>query len=161
MQRVLEYKYIETLKSFLFEAKARVDDPTSGCTGLIVSLQQMVKELQSRVTALEALQSRVTVLEARLKREYSSANPSLYFSPPESSSRFLSSAENITPNIISTTVNLSQPGVFLIDEDLMGYPPSGGLLRLLIERNDTYYPKIKVDSIILEERKQKVKSNFH
>ncbi|KAM7521041.1 hypothetical protein LguiB_020003 [Lonicera macranthoides] len=47
------------------------------------------------------------------------------------SPRFLSSAKNIEPDIILTTVNLPQPGVLPIDEDLLGYLCSGGLLRLL------------------------------
>ncbi|KAM7504760.1 hypothetical protein LguiB_003664 [Lonicera macranthoides] len=92
----------------------------------------LVEELQSRVTALEVLQSQVTVLEARLEREYFSANTSLYFAPPEIFLRFLSSAENIAPDIIPTTVNLPQLEVLPIDEDLMGYPPFGGLLRILM-----------------------------
>ncbi|KAM7473484.1 hypothetical protein LguiB_020727 [Lonicera macranthoides] len=91
--------------------RAKVENPTGGCTTLIVSLQQKVEELQSRVTALKALQSWVTTLKAQLEEEYSSANPSISFAPLGSSSRFLSSAENIAPNIILTTVNLPQPGV--------------------------------------------------
>ncbi|KAM7517096.1 hypothetical protein LguiA_006679 [Lonicera macranthoides] len=81
-----------------WEAKAKVENSTSGCTTLIIYLQQKIEEWQSRVTALEALQSRVT--------------------------------QNIEPDIISTTVNLPQPGVLSIDEDFLGYLCSGGL-RLL------------------------------
>ncbi|KAM7524959.1 hypothetical protein LguiA_014861 [Lonicera macranthoides] len=103
---------------------------------LIVSLQQKVEELQSRVTTLEVLQSRVTTLEARLERAYSSTNSFHSFAPPRSSSRFLSSAENITLDVILTTVNLPQPGVLPIDEDLLGYPCSGGLLRLLMSTEE-------------------------
>ncbi|KAM7490205.1 hypothetical protein LguiA_033126 [Lonicera macranthoides] len=64
LQRVPEYKFLETLMSFLFEARARVDNPIGGYTTLIVSLQQKVEDLQSQVTALEA----------RLEGEYYSAN---------------------------------------------------------------------------------------
>ncbi|KAM7467841.1 hypothetical protein LguiB_015403 [Lonicera macranthoides] len=71
-----------------------------------------VEELQSRVTSLEALPSRVTVLEARLEREYSSANPTLSFTPPESSSRgllrLLMSTEEAALDILPTTGNLSE-----------------------------------------------------
>ncbi|KAM7479871.1 hypothetical protein LguiA_028084 [Lonicera macranthoides] len=88
-------------------------------------------EFESVERIANVLKSRVTALEARLKREYSSANLSISFAPLESSSRFLSSADNITLDIILTTVNLPQPGVLSIDENLLGYPCSGGLLRLL------------------------------
>ncbi|KAM7499375.1 hypothetical protein LguiA_023789 [Lonicera macranthoides] len=75
------------------KSQARVENPSKGCTALIVSLEQKVQELQSRVTALEALQSRVTTLEARLG-ESSSANQSFSFAPPISSTGLLSLAEN-------------------------------------------------------------------
>ncbi|KAM7484586.1 hypothetical protein LguiA_000595 [Lonicera macranthoides] len=81
LKDIPQHQYLETLYSFLFEAQARVENPSKGCTALIVSLEQKVQELQSRVTALEALQSRVTTLEARLG-ESSSANQSFSFAPP-------------------------------------------------------------------------------
>ncbi|KAM7522126.1 hypothetical protein LguiA_012028 [Lonicera macranthoides] len=83
LQRVPDYKYLETLTSFLFEARARVDNHIGG-------------------------------------------------SPLGSSSRFLSSANNIAPEVVSTTVNLSQPEVLPNNGDLLGYPCSEGLFRLLM-----------------------------
>ncbi|KAM7465824.1 hypothetical protein LguiB_013386 [Lonicera macranthoides] len=127
LKHVPDYKYLETLKSFLFEARARVDYPIGGCTTLIISLQQK----------LEALQSRVTALEARLGGGYSSANPSLFLAPLGSSSRFLSSADNIAPEVVPTTVNLPQPGVLPNNGDLLGYPCSEGLFRLLMSTENT------------------------
>ncbi|KAM7463964.1 hypothetical protein LguiA_032085 [Lonicera macranthoides] len=91
----------------------------------------MVEELQSRVTALEAFQPRVTAFKAQLERKYYGTNPSLFFAPFGSSSRFLSSAENIAPNIIPITVNLPQLRVLSIDENLLGHLCFRGLLRLL------------------------------
>ncbi|KAM7469007.1 hypothetical protein LguiA_007190 [Lonicera macranthoides] len=54
LQNILEHQYLETLNSFLFEATARIENPTKGCTALFASLEQKVEELQARVTALEA-----------------------------------------------------------------------------------------------------------
>ncbi|KAM7464218.1 hypothetical protein LguiA_032339 [Lonicera macranthoides] len=113
--------------SFLFEARARIDNPVGGCTTFLTSLQQK----------LEALQSRITTLEARLGGGYSSANPSLVLPPLGSSSRFLSSANNFTPEVVPTTVNLPQPGVLPINEDLLGYPYSESLFRLLMTTENT------------------------
>ncbi|KAM7466569.1 hypothetical protein LguiB_014131 [Lonicera macranthoides] len=83
------------------------------------------------------LQSRVTALEARLGGGYSSANPSLVLAPLGSSSRFLSSANNIAPEVVPTIVNLPQPGVLPINEDLLGYPCSESLFRLLMSTENT------------------------
>ncbi|KAM7484236.1 hypothetical protein LguiA_000245 [Lonicera macranthoides] len=120
LQHIPDYKYLETLMLFLFEAQSRVDNPISSCTILIISLQQK----------LETLQSWVTALKARLGGGYSSANPSLFLAPLGSSSRFLSSADNIAPEVIPTTVNLPHPGILSINGDLLGYPCSEGLFRL-------------------------------
>ncbi|KAM7510012.1 hypothetical protein LguiB_008887 [Lonicera macranthoides] len=40
LQHIPEYQYLETLNSFLFEAKARVENPIKGCTALLASLEQ-------------------------------------------------------------------------------------------------------------------------
>ncbi|KAM7474705.1 hypothetical protein LguiB_021948 [Lonicera macranthoides] len=101
---------------------SRVDNLIGGCTTLIISLQQK----------LEALQSWVITLEARLGGGYSNANPSLFLAPLGSSSRFLSSADNIAPEVVPTTVNLPQPRVPPINGDLSGYPCSEGLFWLLM-----------------------------
>ncbi|KAM7518155.1 hypothetical protein LguiB_017117 [Lonicera macranthoides] len=75
-----EHQYLESLNSFLFEATARIENPTKGCTALLTSLEQKVEELQARVTALEA----------RLEGGSSCVNPLCSFAPPQSSSEFLS-----------------------------------------------------------------------
>ncbi|KAM7464349.1 hypothetical protein LguiA_032470 [Lonicera macranthoides] len=54
LQNIPEYQHLETLYSFLFEAKARIENPIKGCTALLASLEQKVEELQERVTTLEA-----------------------------------------------------------------------------------------------------------
>ncbi|KAM7492841.1 hypothetical protein LguiA_035762 [Lonicera macranthoides] len=127
LKHVPDYKHLKTLTSFLFEARAMIDNPVGDCTALLTSLQQK----------LEALQSRVTALEARLGGGYSSANPSLVLPPLGSSSRFLSSADNFAPEVVPTTMNLLQPGVLPINEDLLGYPCSEGLFRLLMSTENT------------------------
>ncbi|KAM7505419.1 hypothetical protein LguiB_004323 [Lonicera macranthoides] len=95
---------------------------------------------------------RVTALEARLEREYYGTNPSLSFAPLGSSSRFLLSVENITPDIIPPTVNLPQPGVLPINGDLLGYPSSGGLSRLLISTEETAPDILPTTGNLLEHR---------
>ncbi|KAM7491621.1 hypothetical protein LguiA_034542 [Lonicera macranthoides] len=54
LQNIPQYQHLETLNSFLFEAKARIENPIKGCTALLASLEHKVEELQERVTALEA-----------------------------------------------------------------------------------------------------------
>ncbi|KAM7461027.1 hypothetical protein LguiA_029148 [Lonicera macranthoides] len=75
LQNISEHQYLETLNSFLFEATARIENPTKGCTALLDSLEQKVEELQARVTALEA----------RLEGRSSCANPLYSFAPPRGS----------------------------------------------------------------------------
>ncbi|KAM7511630.1 hypothetical protein LguiB_010505 [Lonicera macranthoides] len=92
------------------ENKVIVEDPTSGCTGLIVSFQQKVEELQSRVTVLEALQSqflKVPIVGKKYCTRY-------YSDYRESSTTW----------------------VLPIDEDLLGHPNSEGLLRLLMSTEE-------------------------
>ncbi|KAM7503730.1 hypothetical protein LguiB_002634 [Lonicera macranthoides] len=129
LKHVPDNKHLETLTTFLFEARARIDNPIGSCTTLITSLQQK----------LEALQSQVTALEARLGGGYSSVNPSLSLAPLGSSLRFLSSTDNIAPEVVPTTVNLPQPGVLLINGDLLGYPCSRSLLRLLMSTENAAF----------------------
>ncbi|KAM7514410.1 hypothetical protein LguiA_003993 [Lonicera macranthoides] len=70
----------------------------------------------------------------------------------DGSSSYLSSVENIAPDIIPTTVNLLQPGVLLIDEDLMGYPPSEGLLRLFMSTENAALDILLTTGNLLEHR---------
>ncbi|KAM7489547.1 hypothetical protein LguiB_027031 [Lonicera macranthoides] len=106
---VPEDQHLEALSSYLLEATARIENPIRGCTTLLASLEQKVEELQARVMALEA----------RLEGGSSCVNPLCSFSPPGSSSRFPSLAENNVPDVIPTAVNLSDP-------------VSGSFLRLLM-----------------------------
>ncbi|KAM7511055.1 hypothetical protein LguiB_009930 [Lonicera macranthoides] len=95
LQSIPQYQHLETLNSFLFEAKARVENPIKGCTALLASLEQKVEELQEWVTALEA----------RLEGGPSCVNPLCSFAPPRGSSRFLSSVENNMADVIPSAVN--------------------------------------------------------
>ncbi|KAM7494183.1 hypothetical protein LguiB_028792 [Lonicera macranthoides] len=86
LQNIPEYQHLETLYSFLFEAKARIENPIKGCTALLASLEQKVEELQERVTALEA----------RSEGGPSCVNPLCSFAPPRGSSSFMASSSRIT-----------------------------------------------------------------
>ncbi|KAM7466573.1 hypothetical protein LguiB_014135 [Lonicera macranthoides] len=99
LQNIPQYQHLETLYSFLFEAKARIENPIKGCTALLASLEQKVGELQERVTALEA----------RLEGGPSCVNPLCSFAPPRGSSRFLSSVENNAADVIPSAVNPPEP----------------------------------------------------
>ncbi|KAM7510173.1 hypothetical protein LguiB_009048 [Lonicera macranthoides] len=44
---------------------------------------------------------------------------------------------NFAPEVVPTTVNLPQPGVLPINEDLLGYPCSEGLFQLLMSTENT------------------------
>ncbi|KAM7482013.1 hypothetical protein LguiB_006596 [Lonicera macranthoides] len=99
LQNIPQYQHLETLYSFLFEAKARIENPIKGCTALLASLEQKVEELQERVTALEA----------RSEGGPSCVNPLCSFAPPRGSSRFISSVENNAADVIPSAVNPPEP----------------------------------------------------
>ena len=63
LQNVPERQYLETLHSFIFKAKARIEDPVGKCIARMDSLEQKVEQLQSRVTSLEARSEESHVLE--------------------------------------------------------------------------------------------------
>ncbi|KAM7492132.1 hypothetical protein LguiA_035053 [Lonicera macranthoides] len=114
LQNIPQYQHLETLYSFLFEAKARIENPIKGCTALLASLEQKVEELQERVTALEA----------RSEGGPSCVNPLYSFAPPRGSSRFLSSVENNMAGVIPSAVN---PDDFLsssVENNTAGVIPS-------------------------------------
>ncbi|KAM7477385.1 hypothetical protein LguiA_025598 [Lonicera macranthoides] len=105
LQDVPEDRRLETLNSYLLKATARIENPIRGSTTLLASLEQKVKELQARVTALEA----------QLEKGSSCVNPLCSFALLRSSSRFPLSAENNMPTVIPTAMNLPEPapGSFL------------------------------------------------
>ncbi|KAM7490028.1 hypothetical protein LguiA_032949 [Lonicera macranthoides] len=99
---------------------ARVDNPTSGRTTLIVSLQQKVEGFQSRVMALEALQSRSveniapdiisTIVNLPQLGVLSIDENLLGYPYFEGLSRLFTSTEESAPDILPTTLNFSKHG---------------------------------------------------
>ncbi|CAL9137050.1 unnamed protein product [Musa acuminata var. zebrina] len=64
LQVVKEGMKEDAIKSMVYEAHARLQDPVYGCSGIVLCLQRCVEELQGQLRAVQE-----QVLEAHLQRD--------------------------------------------------------------------------------------------